>query len=176
MHKIKSSHPDIKFYFYLLIYSNIVNGLYIYELLERIAINYVYSCGQNKFPVMRILIAWGLWESKPLIQSTAEYPILLSSRMRWKIILVFWKRKDEISPAFWRFSTTIETPDPRRQRFVSSDIFVWPYPRSLSWSWFPQTWQCLVKGHIMYSCSFIYIPVTTFVYSQTFPLSVYPLC
>jgi len=42
---------------------NTVNGLYIYELLERVALRYVYSCGQNKFPVMRILIAWGLWEA-----------------------------------------------------------------------------------------------------------------
>ena len=137
--------------------------MYIYELLERVALHYFYSCGQNKFPVMRILIARGLWESNLRIQPTAMYPILLSSRTWWKIFFIFWKRKDENCPEIWRISTTIDTPDPRRQRFVSSDIFVWPYPRTLSWSWIPQTWQCLVKGEIIYSCSFIYIPLTSFV-------------
>jgi hypothetical protein len=59
MHKIKNSHPDIKFYFCLLILylsvlngKNIVNELYIYELSERIALHYIYPYGQNKFPVM----------------------------------------------------------------------------------------------------------------------------
>jgi len=36
---------------------NIVNMVFIYELLESIALHYVYSCGQNNFPVIRIWIA-----------------------------------------------------------------------------------------------------------------------
>jgi len=42
---------------------NTVNGLYIYELPECNALNYVYSWGQNKFPVIWNLIAWGLSEA-----------------------------------------------------------------------------------------------------------------
>ena len=38
--------------------------------------------------------------------------------------LYILKKERWTCPAFWRFSATIETPDPRRQRIVSSVIFV----------------------------------------------------